>query len=149
MAHTFAWYGEGLAHALKGDLDCVTDTLKMSLHTSTYTPSQDNDDYHNDATNEITGTGYTAGGVTLASKAVVHDDTNNRVELDFDNPSWGPGATLSGVKYGVVYKSRGGAATADELAGYLTFDADQSVSNATFTIEINAEGALAINDNAA
>lgn len=148
MAHTYGWYGEALVHSLKANLNLPTDTIKMSLHGNSYTPDMDNDDYHNDATDEITGTGYTAGGATLANVAVTHDDTNDRAELDFDDPSWGSGATLTNVKYGVVYKDRGGAATADELVGLLTFDALQSVSNATFTIQNDAEGALAINRSA-
>jgi hypothetical protein len=148
MAHTFGWLGEGLAHFLKGDIDAVNDTLKASAHLAADTIDTDNDDYHDDATNEIAGTGYTAGGVTLANVAITHDDTNDRVEMDFDNPSWGPGATLTDVDHLRLYKDRGGAASADEMFGHLTFDAAQSVSNATFTVEIDAEGALAINDSA-
>ena len=63
MAITPHWYGLGLKAVLGGSVDLDTDTLKMTLHTSTYVPNIDTDDFYNDSTNELsTALGYTSGG---------------------------------------------------------------------------------------
>lgn len=49
------------------------DTIKVSLHTSTYTPA-DTHKFFSDVTNEVTGTGYTAGGETLTTKTLTFTD---------------------------------------------------------------------------
>ena len=52
-----------------GPMDLLSDTIKQTLHTSTWTPNQTTNEVKADATNELsTANGYTAGGVTLASK---------------------------------------------------------------------------------
>jgi hypothetical protein len=68
---TFDLYANFWAQILAAkSIDLDTDTIKMSLHTSTYAPNLTTDDFFNDATNELaTAGGYTAGGVTLANKA--------------------------------------------------------------------------------
>lgn len=53
---------------LNKEIDFDTDTIKAMLCAAGYTPDLDAHDYKNDVTNEVTGTGYTAGGATLASK---------------------------------------------------------------------------------
>src|ERR1700754_3125541 len=52
-----------------GPMDLLSDTLKVTIHTATYTPNQATNETKSDATNELsTAGGYTAGGVTLGSK---------------------------------------------------------------------------------
>jgi hypothetical protein len=51
-------------------VDFITDALKARLHTSSYVPNLDTHETIADLTNEVTGTGYSAGGVALASKTV-------------------------------------------------------------------------------
>lgn len=47
------------------------DTIKLMIVTSSYTPDQTNDEFITAANaNEVSGTNYTAGGVTLASKTL-------------------------------------------------------------------------------
>lgn len=130
---TAVWYGKGLENLAKGNIDFDTDTFKVSLHTSSYTPNQDTDDYFNDATNEITGTGYTAGGATLAGVAVSYDAASNEVRILWTDAAWTT-ATFT-ARTAVIYKSRGGASSADELVAYIPFGSDQSVSAATFTLD--------------
>ena len=62
-------YGNFLLKALNKEVDFDTDTIKVALLSSSYTPDQDAHDYFNDvSTYEVSGTGYTTGGNTLASK---------------------------------------------------------------------------------
>lgn len=144
---TFKWYGNGLlgqwSTTAARRVDPVTDTLKVSLHTVTYVPNQDTDDFFNDCTNEVTGTGYTAGGATLAGKAVSYDGTSNEFRFVFTDPSWGPGATISGIRVAVIYKDTGTASTSPVL-GYAVLDGDQSVSNGTFTLDVDATAVLKV-----
>jgi hypothetical protein len=50
-------------------MDLLSDTIKLTLHTTTYAPNQSTNEVKADATNELgTGGGYTALGQALASK---------------------------------------------------------------------------------
>jgi hypothetical protein len=127
------WYANGLMLALGGSIDLDTDTIKLILLTSSYTPAQGTHDFRDDlGANEATGgSGYTAGGFTLASKTLaVSTLTVNWDAADLSQAiTGGPFA----FRYGVFYKSRGGAASADELIGYADYGA-QSVTDATINI---------------
>jgi hypothetical protein len=71
-------------------VDWVTDTIKCTLHTATYAPNQDTHTFASDLTNELaTGGGYTAGGVTLASKTTAYDSATNQTRLDAADVSVG------------------------------------------------------------
>lgn len=133
MAVTTKWYGNGLLNLAKGGIDLDTDTFKVMLTTSSYTPNQDTDDFRSDVTNEITGTGYTAGGNTMAGVSVTYDTASNEVRVLWTDSAWTT-ATFTAA-YAVIYKSRGGASSADELVGYIDFGGDVSVSSGTFTLD--------------
>lgn len=134
MAGTWKWYGQGLLKIQQGSIDLDTDTFKMMLTTSTYTPNQDTHDFRDDVTNEVTGTGYTAGGNTLAGVALTYDAASNQTRLTWTSPTW-PSSSITG-RTAVIYKSRGGAASADELVAYCTNDADVTSTGATFTVTL-------------
>ncbi len=134
MAGTFKWYGNGLLKALTGAIDFDTDTFKIMLTTSTYTPNQDTHDFRDDVTNEVSGTGYTAGGATLAGVAVTYDAGTNEVRIKWTDPTWST-STIT-ARTAVIYKSRGGASSADELVAYATNDADVSSTAGTFTVDL-------------
>src|ERR1051325_7062861 len=77
MAVSAKMYAKSMANFLGGEasgdgpMDTLSDTIKLTLHTSTYTPTQATDEIFATATNELsTAYGYTAGGATLASKTV-------------------------------------------------------------------------------
>lgn len=142
MAVTAFWYGNGLLNVCKGAIDLDTDTFKAMLTTSSYTPDQDAHDFRDDVTNEITGDGYTAGGFTLVSPALSFDGTSNEVRWDWGDPQWTE-ATFTARRM-VIYKSRGGASTADELVMWVDFGADETVSAGTFTYNVPATGAAKI-----
>lgn len=62
------WYASGIDAALNGEIDWDTNTIKLLLCTSSYTPNRATHDYRDDLTNEVAATGgYSTGGVTLAS----------------------------------------------------------------------------------
>ena len=101
------------------------------LVTSTYAPNKDTHDRRDDVTNEVSGTGYTAGGVTCAC-TVTKDTVNDKVTLQFASVSWASSTiTARGL---VIYKSRGGASSADELVAYSDFGNNVSSSGGTFAV---------------
>lgn len=114
----------------RGNIDFDTDVFKRSLHTSAYTENKDTHDYFDDATSEVTGTGYTAGGATT-SVTVTLDTTNDRLDITFATTTW-PSSTITARK-SVVRKARGGAASADELIFVNDFGSDVASSSGTFT----------------
>lgn len=127
-------------YLMNGSVDLDTDTIKVMLTTSTYTPDQDAHDFRDDVTNEVVGTGYSAGGSALANKTVTQDNTNNRAAFDADDLTWGS-STIT-ARYAVLYKSRGGASSADELICVFDFGSDKSSSNGNFTLQWNASGLI-------
>lgn len=132
-------YGNMLRLALNKEIDWDSDTIKVALVSSSYTPDQDAHDYWNDVVaNEVTGTGYTAGGATLANKTITYTGATNKVALDADDASWA--ASTITARYAVVYDSTPGTDATRPLLGYVDFGQNESSSNGTFTIAWNASG---------
>lgn len=132
-------YPKFILAALKGDVDLDTATVKASAHTSAYTPAVDTHEFFSDLTNEVTGTGYTAGGVTVGSLAATYVSADDAVMIDAADIAWGPGATISGIRTIVFYISTGVAGTS-RLISYATFASDQAVTSGTFTGQLHASG---------
>lgn len=131
----------GLA-ANQGPVDWDTDTIKLMLVNQTYRDLADGTkaghDYRNDVTaNEISGTGYTAGGATLAGASITQSSNSARIDYSPD-PAW-PNSTIANAWGGVVYKSTGNAAT-DVLLLFVDFGEAVSSTNATFTAILAAAG---------
>lgn len=115
----------------RGNVIYSTDTFKTMLVTSSYTPSQTTHTKRSDVTNEASGTGYTAGGATT-TVTLTKDTTNNKETLTFSAVSWAT-STIT-ARGAVIYKSRGGASSADELVGYIDFGGNISSTGGTFSI---------------
>lgn len=137
-----ALYNSFKRDIMNGSIDLDTDTIKIMLVTSSYSPNIDTHTKRSDITNEVSGTGYTAGGATLANKAVTADNTNDRGVFDADDVSWTT-STIT-ARGAVLYKSRGGASSADELIMYLDFSTDYTSTAGTFLITWNASGILTL-----
>lgn len=142
MAVTHLVYGLAMDHFLDADIDWTADTIKAALCTA-YTVAQDTHDFWNDAeSTEITGTGYTAGGATLASPTRGYTAGTNVLMLDAADTAWTT-ATFSATD-AVVYKDRGGATSADEAISAVDFGATESVSAGTFTLAWAATGIITL-----
>lgn len=124
-------YNSCLEDLSNNNIDFGADTFKILLVTSSYTPNKDTHDKRDDVTNEVTGTGYTAGGATSAC-TVTKDVANDKVTLGFAAVNWSTSTiTAAGA---VIYKSRGGASSADELVAYIDFGGNVSSAGGTFSI---------------
>lgn len=128
---------------MDGSIDLDTDTIKVALVTSSYTPNIDTHTQYSHITNQVTGTGYTAGGATLANKSVAVDTTNDRAKFDADDTTW---TTASITARGaIIYKYVDNAGSPDDtspLICYKDFGADVTSTNADFTIKWHADGIL-------
>lgn len=100
----------------------TTYTYKIALYTASATLNADTLTYSTD--NEITGTGYTAGGKVLSPTVPTSGGTTAYVS--FANVTWNPASfTTRGA---LIYNSTTGAAVA-----VLDFGADKTATN-TFTV---------------
>jgi len=120
---------QALCTSFKGELfnkehDMNTDTIKIALFTSSATLSAATTAYA--TTNEISGTGYTAGGVTLTSASIGTSGTTYWV--DFADPSWTTSTfTANGA---LIYNS----SASNKAVAVLAFGGDFTVTVGTFTI---------------
>lgn len=115
-----------------GNIDADTDTFYAMLVTSAYTENKDTHDRRDDVTNEVTGTGYTAGGQAITVTVAAVDTANDRVVITLAQVVWSS-STITARKM-VVYKRRGGASSADELVCVIDFGSDVISVNGAFTV---------------
>ena len=135
MAGTWKWYGNGMLKAMTGAIDFDTDTFKLMLTTSSYTPNQDSHDFRDDVTNEVGASGsYSAGGGVLSGVSVTYDAGTNEMRIAWTSPSF-TSATIT-ARTAVIYKARGGAASADELVAFCTEATDIASTAGTFTVTL-------------
>jgi hypothetical protein len=136
-------YGSVFAKAFNKEIDFDTDTIKVMLLTSSYTPNQDTHDYLDDVVaNEVSGTGYTAGGATLANKTVTYDSATNTCILDADDTTWSS-STIT-ARYAVIYDASPATNATRPLIGYVDFTSDQSSNAGSFTLTWDATGIVRI-----
>lgn len=118
----------------KGNIDCDTDTFKRLLVTAIPAIETFKDSWakRSDVTNEHAASGnYASGGAALTASVSSIDTANNRQDIVWGQSTWGS-STISAVG-SIVYKSRGGAASADELCFLNDFGGTVSTTNGTFT----------------
>lgn len=143
MAVTALVYGAFIDHLAQKRIDLDTDTIKIALCTSSYTPNQDTHDFFNDITGEVaSGAGYTTGGATLASVTWAYTAGTNTWKFDAADASW-PTSTIT-ARYAVIYVETAGAASTDPLICYIDFGADVSSTGATFSIVFDSAGIITV-----
>lgn len=127
MAITQAFANSFKSQVLQGDQDLTADTLKMALYTSSASLDASTTVYS--ATNEVTGTGYTAGGNTITGVTIA-TSASGIVYLSFNTVSW-PGSTFT-ARGALIYNStRSNAAVA-----VLDFGVDQTCNNQIFAVTL-------------
>ena len=124
-------YNSCIDDMARNAIDFDTDSFKVMLVTASYSADKDAHLKRSSVTNEISGTGYTAGGVS-AAVTVTKDTANDKVTIQFAAVSW-PSSTIT-ARGAVYYKARGGASSADELVAYNDFGSNITTSNGTFSL---------------
>lgn len=142
MALTAKLYGPFLQSLAAKEISLASDTLKAMLCTSSYAPNQDTHRYKSDVTNEVTGTGYTAGGQTLTGVTVTYNATTNTLMLDANDPVW-TGSTIT-ARFLVIYDDTPSTTATKPLICYWDFGEDQISSSGNFTATISGSGLATI-----
>jgi hypothetical protein len=99
---TLKWYGGALKAILNKEVDFLDDNIKGMLTTALYIPDQDTHLYRDQVTNEVTGGGYSAGGMALVNKSITYTGAGNVGKIDADDLAW-PGSTIVGARVLVIY----------------------------------------------
>lgn len=106
------------------------DTFKIALYTGNSSIGPDTTAYTTD--NEVTGTGYTAGGAELTiSQSPTYAISTQQIPtafVSFANVTW-PGATFI-ARGALIYNSTQG----NKSVAVLDFGSDKTVTNQTFTV---------------
>jgi hypothetical protein len=113
------------AELYEGIHDLIDDTIKIALFNANADLSASTTAYSTNQ--EVTGTGYTAGGNTLTGATVRSSGTTAYVS--FDNTSWSSASFTS--RGALIYNS----SKANRSIAVLNFGSDKIVANGTLTIE--------------
>lgn len=117
---------------LKGEL-LAADTYKIALYTGAVPAASGMPAYT--ATNEVSGTGYSAGGATLAGySASLQSGVGT---LDFTTPTWAS-ATIAAT-YAVIYDNTDAVGPKRAIA-ILDFGGTITSTNGTFTVTMPGSG---------
>ena len=139
-----------MSHSRTGASVIAADTFKIAMFTSSKTDANEDLTGYT-ATNEVTGTAYSAGGEALGSVTIGLSDNSSSVPtafLDFADTVWSS-STISNARCAVIYNSTlstagtGGDVThdADPSVAVLDFGGDKSSSAGDFTIQYPANDA--------
>ncbi len=145
-------YGLAMELIIEQGLDYLGNAgIKVGLSNSTHVPDKDDqfcDDVGADdfIDGELSGTGYTggfggSGRKVLASKAVVYDTTNDRVELDAADSVW-TAINAGTIEWATILDETGQAADTTTPV-VINVDLATTVTNGgDITIEWDTEGIL-------
>lgn len=119
----------------------LADSVKYALFTNLITPNFSTNTAYGSSpynANEVSGTGYTAGGVTLGTKTVSESPTGTLM-FDAADPAWTT-ATFLSVRCGVWWDDTITTPTADPVMGLCDFTADFAVTAGTLTVQLASAG---------
>jgi len=112
-----------------GQFNLASDTIKMALYTGNANLNQTTTAYT--SVNEVTGTGYTAGGQTMTGVTISYDATNSVAYVNFANMVWNPAAFTA--RCALIYD----ATASNASIAVIDFGADKTCTN-TFTVTMPA-----------
>ena len=130
-------YNRYKANLMNKVVDMEADTIKCALLSSSHSFNADNNTWSDISANEVSGTGYTAGGASLTTPAVTQDDTNDKAVFDADDVSWS-NSTIT-AHFAVLYDD---TLTNDDLIACFDFGSDKSSSSGSFTIQWDSNGII-------
>ncbi len=133
------WFTSFAKKLSDNDVDFLADTIKMSIHTSSYPYAAGPGAFYDTVSSEVSGTNYTAGGVSLATKTTSAADP---CVWDCDDITIAQsGAGFSTGRQLIFYKSTGTASTSPLICRFAA-SADFGNISGTLTIQIASTGLI-------
>jgi hypothetical protein len=126
MAITQAMCTSFKVDLLDGEHDFGADTFKIALYTSSATLDATTTAYS--ATNETSGTGYTAGGNTL-TVSTTPTSSGTTAYISFSNTTWSTASITA--RGALIYNST----NANKAVAVLDFGSDKTSTAGDFTIQ--------------
>jgi hypothetical protein len=123
---------------LLGELDLgnAADTIKVILVTG-HTPNIDTHVSYSDVSgDEESGSGYTAGGETLANQAVLQENSTDRASFDADDVTW-TALNVGTPSHAIAYDS---THVSDYLIAY--WEVTTASNGGDYTLQWHANGIL-------
>jgi hypothetical protein len=141
MAATGKVYGNTMKLIAQCNVNYLNDTIKVMLCTEAYVPNQDNHIYKDvHVTNEISGVGYSIGGITFTGKTITYDPATNNTILDANNVWWSD--SFITARYAIIYDDT--PAINKPLLGYIDFGENRVSSDGEFKITWPTSGIITI-----
>lgn len=140
----FVFYDAFAVTSKDGTIDIDTDTIKVALFTSSYTPSASSDTQYGSLTNEVANAnGYTTGGATITNTAMTQ--TGGAGKFDGDDVTWTASGGSIVARYWVMYSD---TATNKDLIAYGLIDYNDldvtTTDTYTLTISWNSSGIFTV-----
>lgn len=145
MPPTVKWYANALAQAFGSSaggtsIDFVSGDIRCLLLSSAYAPDLDAHVFRSDLTGEVVGTGYVAGGVALAGKALTVEGALTKFMAS--------GVVFTAInvtaRYAAFLDATSGVDSSSPLLWLHDFGSDQLIPTDDFTIDINSSNGIAM-----
>lgn len=130
-------YERFYANMMNKEIDLEADTVKCMLLNNSHSFSATDNVIGDVSANEVSATGYTAGGATLANKSVTQGSST---KFDADNTAWTVSTTLTAY-FAVLWDD---TIATDDLICCFDFGGAITVPSGTFTINWNASGIITL-----
>jgi len=124
------------ANLMNKEVDLEADTIKVALLDDNHSFTATHNTWSDVSANEISGTGYTAGGEELTNKTVTQGATT---KWDADDLIWSNASFTA--YHAVIYDD---TLTGDDLIASIDFGEAKQVSNSTFKIAWDAAGIITL-----
>jgi hypothetical protein len=131
-----AIYNNFKEQVMNGEFDLTDDTIKVGLVTG-HSPDIDTHTQWSDVSgDEESGTGYSAGGATLGSKAVTQDNDNDRGKFDAGDVTWS-GLDVGTPSHAIMYDD---THASDLLIAY--WELSTASNGGDYTLQWHANGII-------
>ena len=129
-------YNRFKANLMNKVVDLEADTIKVMLLSNSHSFTATHNVIGDVSGNEASGTGYTAGGATLGSKAVTQAATT---KWDAADTTWAS-STITAY-HAVIWDD---TVATDDLIASIDFGGAQSSNNGDFTIQWHTDGIITL-----
>lgn len=120
MAVTGDWFANAKDQAFSGNINYASDSIKMALLTASATPNLSTWVHFSDLTNEVSGTGYTGGGVALGTKTHAITAANSWATA-WSATTWSAGDTVRPSSgNGFLYQTPNGGTSSGSAPAFPT-----------------------------